>query len=195
MPLNDKDLDELKKRKKPIFFAFIIILLLASLYFYRVFTSSSTMDFWGYFLIAVLLIAGFDAFGGFFKSETKYQENSKELNKDPKKNLQYPATSFDNFIAGRLSLAKCFWLYFMFFGIIISVISGYIFELGHQIILIMPVAYYILISISLWNCATLYTNHKLENKQTYGWAIATKILIVLNAFVLVGQIILMLNAK
>ena len=83
----------------------------------------------------------------------------------------------------------------MFFGIIISVISGYIFELGHQIILIMPVAYYILISISLWNCATLYTNHKLENKQTYGWAIATKILIVLNAFVLVGQIILMLNAK
>jgi hypothetical protein len=195
---SDKYFNELEKRKDPTsysFISFIIILLLASFYFYRVFTSSSTMGFWGYFLIAVLLITGVDAFGDFFKSEKKYQENSKELNKDQKKNLEYPPTSFDNFIAGRMSLAKCFWLYFMFFGIIISVISGYIFELGHQIILIIPVAYYTLISISLWNCATLYTNHKLENKQTYGWAIATKILIVLNAFVLVGQIILMLNAK
>ena len=70
---NEKDLDELEKRKEPTFFAFIIILLLASFYFYRVFTSSSTMGFWGYFLIAVLLIAGVDAFGGFFKSEKKYQ--------------------------------------------------------------------------------------------------------------------------
>ena len=82
---NEKDLDELEKRKEPTFFAFIIILLLASFYFYRVFTSSSTMGFWGYFLIAVLLIAGVDAFGGFFKSEKKYQENLKELNKDQKK--------------------------------------------------------------------------------------------------------------
>ena len=76
----------------------------------------------------------------------------------------------------------------MFFGIIISVISGYIFELGHSIILIIPVAYYVLISVSLWNCATLYTNEKLSNKQPYGWAISVKIIIVLNIILTVSQI-------
>ena len=73
---NDKDLDELEKRKEPTFFALIIILLLASFYFYRVFTSSSTMGFWVYFLIAVLLIAGVGAVEGCFKVEKNYKENN-----------------------------------------------------------------------------------------------------------------------
>ena len=191
---NEKDLDELEKRKEPTFFAFIIILLLASFYFYRVFTSSSTMGFWGYFLIAVLLIAGVDAFGGFFKSEKKYQENLKELNKDQKKNLQYSQSSFDDFIAGRMSLAKCFWLYHVLIGFVLGFLCAYFAEVYQQYWLyIFPFAYYAVVTVAVWNCATLYAKDKLENKQPYGWAIAAKILIVLNAVGLIGQIILMLN--
>ena len=178
---NDKDLDELEKRKEPTFFAFIIILLLASFYFYRVFTSSSTMGFWGYFLIAVLLIAGVGAFEGFFKSEKKYQENSKELNKDKKKNSQYSQSSFDDFIAGRMSLAKCFWLYHILIGFVLSFLCAYFAEIHQQYWLyIFPFAYYAVVTVAVWNCATLYAKGKLENKQPYGWAIAAKTLIVLN---------------
>jgi hypothetical protein len=191
---SDKYLKELEKRKEPTFFAFIIILLLASFYFYRVFTSSSTMGFWGYFLIAVLLIAGVDAFGGFFKSEKKYQENSKELNKDQKKNLQYSQSSFDDFIAGRMSLAKCFWLYHVLIGFVLGFLCAYFAEIHQQYWLyIFPFAYYAVVTVAVWNCATLYAKDKLDNKQPYGWAIAAKISIVLNAVGLIGQIILMLN--
>lgn len=193
---NDKDLYELEKRKEPTFFAFIIILLLASFYFYRVFTSSSTIGFWGYFLIVVLLIAGFDAFGGFFKNEKKYQENLKELNKDQKIDLQYSQSSFDDFIAGRMSLAKCFWLYHVLIGFVLGFLCAYFAEVYQQYWLyIFPFAYYAVVTVAVWNCATLYAKDKLENKQPYGWAIAAKIAIVLNAAGLIGQTIIMLSAK
>jgi hypothetical protein len=193
---NHADSKELEKRKEPTFFVFIIILLLAFFYFYRVFTSSSTMGFWGYFLIAVLLIAGVDAFGGFFKSEKKYQENSKELNKDRKKNLQHSQSSFDDFIAGRMSLAKAFWLYGLLIGFVLGFLCGYFAEMYEQRWLyIFPFAYYAVVTVAVWNCATLYTKQKLENKQPYGWAIAAKIYMVFNALAVVGQIILVLNAK
>jgi hypothetical protein len=58
---------------------------------------------------------------------------------------------------------------------------------------IFPFAYYAVVTVAVWNCATLYAKDKLENKQPYGWAIAAKISIVLNAVGLIGQIILMLN--
>ena len=191
---NHPDSEELDKRTEPTFFAFIIILLLASFYFYNVFTSSSTMGFWGYFLIVVLLLAGISAFGDFFKSENKYQENSKELNKDQKINLQYSQSSFDDFIAGRMSLAKCFWLYGILIGFVLGFLCGYFAEMYEQRWLyIFPFAYYAVVTIAVWNCATLYTKQKLENKQPYGWAIAAKIYISFNALAVVGQIILILN--
>jgi hypothetical protein len=174
----------------------IIFLILFFIYFYKVWTDPKfTLGIVGYLLIIIIIIGCFVLISKFFDSEKRYQEDLKELHTSKNTNLEYPATSFDNFIAGRMSLAKCFWFYFMFIGIIVSVIGGYVFELGHPIIIIIPVAYYVLISISLWNCATLYTKHKLENKQTYGWAITVKILIFINAFVLVGQLMLMLNIK
>ena len=194
---SDKYFNELEKRKDPTsysFIIFIIILLLTSFYFYRVFTSSPAIGFGGYFLIAVLLIVGVDAFGDFFKSENKYKENSKELNQDKKKNSQYSQSSFDDFIAGRMSLAKCFWLYHILIGFVLSFLCAYFAEIHQQYWLyIFPFAYYAVVTVAVWNCATLYAKDKLENKQPYGWAIAAKILIVLNAVGLIGQIILMLN--
>lgn len=195
---NHADSEELEKRKDLTsysFIRFIIILLLASFYFYRVFTSSTTIGFWGYFLIAVLLITGIDAFGDLFKSEKKYHENLQELNKQ-KKNVEYSQSSFDDFIAGRMSLAKTFWLYGILIGFVLGFLCGYFAEMYEQHWLyIFPFAYYAVVTVAVWNCATLYTKQKLENKQPYGWAIAAKIYMVFNALAVVGQIILVLNAK
>ena len=111
-------------------------------------------------------------------------------------NLQSPQISFDDFIAGRMSLAKCFWLYFMLIGFVLTFLCVYFAELYQQLWLyIFPVAYYALVTVAVWNCATLYTKDKLENKQPYGWAIATKIYISFNAIVIDGQIFTILNAK
>ena len=111
-------------------------------------------------------------------------------------NPQSPQTSFDDFIAGRMSLAKCFWLYFMLIGIVLSFLCVFFAELYQQLWLyIFPVAYYALVTVAVWNCATLYTKDKLENKQPYGWAIVTKIYISFNAIYLAGQIFTILNAK
>ena len=111
-------------------------------------------------------------------------------------NLQSPQISFDDFIAGRMSLTKCFWLYFMLIGFVLTFLCVYFAELYQQLWLyIFPVAYYALVTVAVWNCATLYTKDKLENKQPYGWAIATKIYISFNAIVIAGQIFTILNAK
>ncbi len=146
-------------------------------------------------MIAVLLITGIDAFGDLFKSEKKYHENLQELNKQ-KKNVEYSQSSFDDFIAGRMSLAKAFWLYGLLIGFVLGFLCGYFAEMYEQRWLyIFPFAYYAVVTVAVWNCATLYTKQKLENKQPYGWAIAAKIYMVFNALAVVGQIILVLNAK
>jgi Flp pilus assembly protein TadB len=124
------------------------------------------------------------------ESEKYYNPNFSHLVKKEKPTIQHPSSSFDNFIAGRISLAKMFWLYFMFIGIIISTVSGYISGLGYPIIIIIPLAYYTLISVALWNCATIYKNNRLANRQSYGWAIGVKIIIILNIVMLIMQALL-----
>lgn len=192
----DEKITQLNKRKEiPDFFAFILILFISSFYFYKVFKNSAEFGFWGYFLIGALLIAGFDLINKFYKSEKKYLENLNELNK--KNNItQNTTTSFDDFIAGRMSLAKCFWFYHVLIGFVLGFLCAYFAEVYQQYWLyIFPIAYYAVVTVAVWNCATLYANDRLENKQPYGWAIAAKIVIVLNAVGLIGQTIIMLSAK
>ena len=129
-----------------------------------------------------------------FDSKKKYQENYKEINTIKNTSLQYSQSSFDDFIAGRMSLAKCFWLYGILVGFVLSFLCVYFAEMYEQHWLyIFPFAYYAVVTVAVWNCATLYAKLKLENKQPYGWAIAAKIYISFNALTVVGQIILMLN--
>jgi len=192
----DEKITQLDKRKEiPDFLVFIFILFISLFYFYRVFKGSAEFGFWGYFLIGALLIAGFNLINKFYESEKKYRENLNELNK--KNNItQNTTASFDDFIAGRMSLAKCFWFYHVLIGFVLGFLCAYFAEMYQQYWLyIFPLAYYAVVTVSVWNCATLYRNEKLQNKQPYGWAIATKIFISFNAIVLVGQTIIMLSAK
>lgn len=187
----EKENTELRKVPPILSFfggAFVIIFAI----FYLIKQSSNEKPFsfieWFYiFLSIIIIIPVVTAIINFIKN-IRSDVNTSAYNKNYESNNKYPQTFFDKFIAGRMSLAKCFWLYYIFIGIIISIISGYFFELGHPIFIIIPIAYYVLISISLWNCATLYTNEKLSNKQTYGWAIGVKIIIVLNIIATVSQI-------
>ena len=168
---------------------------ITSIYFYKVWTDPQfTLGLVGYALIIFLVVVAVVMIGQFLKSEEKYREVLKELNKYQKTNIQYSQSSFDDFIAGRMSLAKCFWLYHVLIGFVLGFLCAYFAEMHEQRWLyIFPFAYYAVVTVAVWNCATLYAKDKLENKQPYGWAIAAKILIVLNAVGLIGQIILMLN--
>ena len=178
-----------------------VVLSLNFYYFYKVFTDPKfTLGFWGYVLLIVSFIACIDIFSneyGEFLFKNK-EDGEKKVNKLKAINThsQYPQSSFDDFIAGRMSLAKCFWLYHVLIGFVLGFLCGYFAEMHQQHWLyIFPLAYYALVTVAVWNCATLYTRDKLDNKQPYGWAIATKIFISFNAIILVGQAILMLNAK
>jgi hypothetical protein len=155
----------------------LVIISSANLiYFYQVFTKPNfSIGVWGYIAPLLLFIACVHHF----------------TTDDDDKKIKL---SFDDFIAGRMSLAKCFWLYFMLIGIVLSFLCVYFAEFYQQLWLyIFPVAYYALVTVAVWNCATLYSKLKLENKQPYGWAIATKIYISFNAIVIAGQIFIILN--
>lgn len=175
----------------------VSFLFLFFIYFYKVWTDPEfTLGIVGYLLIIIIIIGCFTLISQFFESEKKYQENLKELNASKNTNLQYSQSSFDQFIAGRMSLAKCFWYYYILVGIVISFLCVYFAEKYDQNwLLIFPITYYSLVSVSLWNCATLYANEKLENKQPYGWAIAAKIYIVLNWLTVISQTLLILKIK
>jgi hypothetical protein len=169
----------------------IIISSVNLIYFYNVFTKSNfTIGFWEISLPVIFIIACLNHFGT--------DDNEKKIKEFENTNTysQFPQTSFDDFIAGRMSLAKCFWLYFMLIGFVLSFLCVYFAELYQQLWLyIFPIAYYAPVTVAVWNCATLYTKDKLENKQPYGWAIATKIYISFNAVVIAGQIFTILNTK
>ncbi len=178
-----------------------VVLSLNFYYFYKVFTDPKfTLGFWGYVLLIVTFIACIDIFTNeygefFFKNK---EDGEKRVNKSKATNIrsQYPQSSFDDFIAGRMSLAKCFWFYHVLIGFVLGFLCAYFAEVYQQYWLyIFPIAYYAVVTVAVWNCATLYAKDRLENKQPYGWAIAAKIVIVINAIVLIGQTITMLSSK
>lgn len=179
-----------------------VFLGLAFYYFYQVFTKPDfSLGFWGYVLIIVIAGLCLDVILSeevlsFFKDKREDSgKNFKKL-KTSDLNSQYPQSSFDDFIAGRMSLAKCFWFYHVLIGFVLGFLCAYFAEVYQQYWLyIFPIAYYAVVTVAVWNCATLYSNQKLENKQPYGWAIAAKIFISLNAIVLVAQIFIMLSTK
>lgn len=189
----------------------IIFLIITGVYLITIYIVQaigiSNFSFPGFFGWVLIVITGLVAFGKLVEdgigvlSETsenksEYDHNKKYSNPNfahltkNQSASQYPPTSFDNFIAGRMSLAKMFWLYFIFIGIILSAIGGYFHALDYSIIIIVPIAYYALVSVALWNCATLYQNEKLANRQSYGWAIGVKIFIVFNIVMTALQILL-----
>ena len=92
---------------------------------------------------------------------------------------------------GNETLSKTFWIYCILIGVIVSLISGILMGIVSNLFSIIPVIYFTWSSIGLWNSSTKYQILKLNLKQSYGWAIASKIYVVLNLFTVFGQSILL----
>ena len=180
---------------------YIAIIIGNSIYFYKIFTEPNfTLGIFGYILLTGFFIIIVETLQNNFldfslKGKENFQKNKKDIN-NKNINLQYSTNSFDDFIAGRMSLAKCFWFYHVLIGFVLGFLCAYFAEVYQQYWLyIFPIAYYAVVTVAVWNCSTLYAKDRLENKQPYGWAIAAKIVVVLNAVGLIGQTIIMLSAK
>ena len=94
---------------------------------------------------------------------------------------------------GKETMTKTFWLYCILFVGVVSFISG-IFLASFGIVgFLIPGAVIIWSNTGLWRSSSIYQNHKLKSGQTYGWATAAKVYVVLNYLTTLSQIGLMIN--
>ena len=91
-------------------------------------------------------------------------------------------------------MSKTFWLYCILATVIVSFISGLLLATMGAIIFIAPVVMIIWSNTGLWRSSEIYKNQKLNNKQSYGWATAAKVYVVLNYITTLSQIGLSLNS-
>ena len=95
---------------------------------------------------------------------------------------------------GKRSLGETFWLCFIVINGIISFGSGYLAESNdNNIFLLAAIAANIWAGVGVWNSSTNYQAVKLKLKQSYGWAYAAKIAIVLNFLLLTSQVVVFLG--
>ena len=107
-------------------------------------------------------------------------------------------TSKENIIEivweGKETMSKTFWLYCILATVIVSFISGLLLASLGAMIFIAPVVMIIWSNTGLWRSSEIYKNQKLNNKQSYGWATAAKVYVVLNYITTLSQIGLSLNS-
>lgn len=198
--LKDRERESIERAEREEVFnvgQVILMIILWILYIYFMFPNPEKK--WGfaqYFFTFILIGGTLDTFLKYLDRPKAIQQIKKDFKNNSNIKSQYPQTSFDDFVSGRMSLVKCFWFYHVLIGFVLSFLCVYFAEMYQQYWLyIFPLAYYAVVTVAVWNSATLYRNEKLQNKQPYSWAIAAKIFISFNAIVLVGQTIVILNTK
>ena len=89
---------------------------------------------------------------------------------------------------GNEDLVKAFWIYFIVISNVVWFIGGFLYgALNARWILIFPLAVMIITAGGAWNSSTKYKNKKLKEKKGYGWAIATKVVVILGFLYLAGN--------
>ena len=71
---------------------------------------------------------------------------------------------------------------------VVSFISGSIFVAVGPIILLIPGLVIIWTNTGLWRCSEKYKTSQLKRNQSYGWATAAKVYVVLNYLTTLSQI-------
>ena len=89
---------------------------------------------------------------------------------------------------GNESLATTFWMYCILTVGVVSFISGSIFVAVGPIILLIPGLVIIWTNTGLWRCSEKYKTSQLKRNQSYGWATAAKVYVVLNYLTTLSQI-------
>lgn len=150
----------------------------------------SSFEWWSIEWWSILVGLGVIALLGYIIVETNKSKSKKTRFRSTK-------TSEKNIIEivweGRETMSKTFWLYCILATLVVSFISGLLLASLGAMIFIAPVVMIIWSNTGLWRSSEIYKNQKLKNKQTYGWATAAKVYVVLNCITTLSQIGLLLN--
>lgn len=116
------------------------------------------------------------------KSETRYSLKKRSSNS------KYSNRNFIEIVwNGDKSMSKTFWLYCVLISAVVGVIFGTLSASYGFFLFIFPVIYIIWSNVGLWNCSNKYREFKLKKRQTYGWATAAKVYVVLNFITMLSQ--------
>lgn len=98
-------------------------------------------------------------------------------------------STFERVWNGSLPLGQTFWLFYVLVNFVVGFVAGFLIEMYQaKWIFIIPVLTTIWAGVGTWKSATNYQYQKLKLQQTYGWASATKVVIVFGFISLLGQL-------
>jgi hypothetical protein len=105
--------------------------------------------------------------------------------KNRKKNSKVKEKSMGENIIGKVwsggeTMSKTFWIYCILVTLSFSIMAGILSSTVGSYLFIIPVIIIIWSNIGLWNSSTKYKLAQLDKKESYGWATAAKVFVVLN---------------
>ena len=119
------------------------------------------------------------------KKEPKATTKSFKLNDNNSNNTS------SNFIEivwnGKETMSKTFWLYCILLTTVCSFIAGMLTPLIGNYLFIVPLIVIFWSNIGLWNSSSFYKANQLNKKESYGWATAAKIYVVLSFIITLSQ--------
>ena len=89
---------------------------------------------------------------------------------------------------GNETLGTIFWMYCILTVGVVSFVSGFAFETVGVIIFVIPGLVIIWTNTGLWRCSEKYKSSQLKRNQSYGWATAAKVYVVLNYITTLSQL-------
>ena len=125
------------------------------------------------------------------KDGEKYLKNKypdSDINKSETRPTEVQQNLVEKIWWGNESLATTFWMYCILTVGVVSFISGSIFVAVGPIILLIPGLVIIWTNTGLWRCSEKYKTSQLKRNQSYGWATAAKVYVVLNYLTTLSQI-------
>ena len=139
----------------------------------------------GFFILAGVLSVIDD--GKKDKSSQKEKIKKKQLS-DSDKGYKYGSNFIEIVWNGQETMAKTFWVYCILFVAIISFVAGILSASQGSFVFIIPAIVIIWSNTGLWRSSNIYQNQRLQSKQSYGWATAAKVYVVLNYLTTLSQL-------
>ncbi len=130
------------------------------------------------FLIIIMMAASLD----------NQSSSKKKLKKvDKQTNISTGQNIIEKVWSGNETMAKTFWLYCILVSGVFSFIGGMLMPIIGIFVFIVPAIVIVWANIGLWNSSTNYKLVQLNKKQSYGWATAAKVFVVLNFITTLSQ--------
>ena len=93
---------------------------------------------------------------------------------------------------GNETLSNTFWMYCVLTQLVVGIISGLLLNVVGVIIIVIPAAVFIWSNTGLWRCSEKYKLSQLKINQSFGWATAAKVYVVLSYIITLSRIGLIL---